>query len=71
MSGRKSANFEKLLNWYGKNELTLVYFENHILNFCLNREVKSAETNKVNDADLCLAKSGQQSGIGDGRAVRS
>ena len=63
-------HFEKLVNWYGKNESILVYLEN-IFNFYLNREVKSTETNNVNDADHCLAKNCQQSGNGDGRAVRS
>ena len=61
---------EKLVNWYGKNELIPVYLENNIFNFYLNREVKSTETNKVNDADHCLAKNRHQSGKGDGRAVR-
>ena len=65
-------HFEKLVNWHGKNELILipVYLENNIFNFYLNREVKSSGTNKVNNADLCLAKNSQQSGNGDGRAVR-
>ena len=39
-------NFEKLVNWY-------------IFNFYLNREVKSTETNNVNDADHCLVKNCQ------------
>ena len=47
------------------------YLENNIFNFYLNREVKSTETNHVNDADHCLAKNCQQSGNEDGRAVRS
>ena len=64
-------HFEKLVNWYGKNELIPVCLENNIFNFNLNREVKSTETNKVNDADPCLAKNSQQSGNLDGRAVRS
>ena len=64
-------HFEKLVNWHGKNELILVYFENNIFNFYLNREVQPTETNYVNDADHCLAKNCQQSGNGDGRAVRS
>ena len=55
----------------GKDELVPVYLENNIFNFYLNREVKSAESNNVNDADHCLAKNSQQSGNGDGRAVRS
>ena len=64
-------HFEKLANWYGKNELIPVYLENNIFNFYLNREVKSTETNTVNDADHCPAKNCQQSANGDGRAVRS
>ena len=64
-------HFEKLVNWYGKNELIPVYFENNIFNFYLSKEVKSTDTNIVNDADHCLAKNSQQSGNGDGRAVRS
>ena len=36
-----------------------------------NREMKSTGTNNVNDADRYLAKNCQQSGNGDGRAVRS
>ena len=36
--------FEKLVNWYGKNELVPVYLENNIFNFYLHREVKSTET---------------------------
>ena len=34
-------------------------------NFYLNREVKSTETNNVNDADEYLTKNCQQSGNGD------
>ena len=62
---------EKLVNWHVKNELIPVFLENNIFNFYLNREVKSTETNNVNDADHCLAKNCQQSGNEDGRAVRS
>ena len=68
---RMRIHFEKLVNWYAKNELIPVYLENNIFNFYLNREVKSTETNNVNDADHCLAKNCQQSGNDDGRAVRS
>ena len=64
-------HFEKLVNWHGKNEPIPVYRENNIFNFYLKREVKSTETNNVNDADHYLAKNCQQSGDGDGRAVRS
>ena len=64
-------HFEKLLNWHVKNELIPVFLRNNIFNFYLNREVKSTETNNVNDADHYLAKNCQQLGNGDGRAVRS
>ena len=56
-------HFEKLVSWYGKNDLFPVYLENNIFNFYLNREVKSTETDNVNNA--------QQSGNEYGRAVRS
>ena len=50
--GQEMRNhFEKLVNWYGRNELIPVYLKNNICNFYLNREVKSTETNNVNDAD--------------------
>ena len=55
--------FEKLVSWYGQNELIPVYPENNIINFYMNREVKSTEIKNVNNA--------QQSGNGYGRAVRS
>ena len=57
-------HFEKLLNWHGKNELIPVNIENHIFNFFLSREVRSTETNNVNDADPFLTKNSQQSGNG-------
>ena len=42
--GQEMRNhFEKLLNWYGKNELIPICLENNIFNFYLNREVKSTE----------------------------
>ena len=56
-------HFEKLVNWHGKNELIPVLLENNIFKFYLNREVKSTETNNVNNA--------RQSGNEYGRAVRS
>ena len=59
------------MNWYGKNELILVYLENNIFNVYLNREGKSTETNNVNDADEYPTENCQQSGNGDGRTVRS
>ena len=61
----------KLVNWHGKNKLILAPLENNIFNFYLNREVKSTDTDNVNDADHYLAKNCQQSGNGDGTAVRS
>ena len=64
-------HFEKLLNEYGKSDPIPVYLGNNIFNFYLNREAKSTETNNVNDADHYPAKNCQQSGNGDGRAVRS
>ena len=65
------THFEKLVNWYGKKELILVVLENNIFNFYLEREVKSTESNNVNDADHYLSKNCQQSGNEDGRAVPS
>ena len=60
----KRIHFEKLVSWYGKNELIPVFLENNIFNFYLKREVKSTETNFVNNV--------QQSGNEYyGRAVRS
>ena len=57
------THFEKLVSWHGKNELISVYLENIIFNFYPKREVKSTETNNVNNA--------QQSGNENGRSVRS
>ena len=57
------THFEKLVSWYGKNEIIPVHLEHNIFNFFLTREVKSTETNNVN--------SPQQSGNKYGRAVRS
>ena len=65
------VHFEKLLKRYGKKELIPVYLENIISNFYLNREVNSTKTNNVKEADHCLMQNSQQSGNGDGRAVRS
>ena len=62
----KRIHFENLVNWHGKHELILVYFENK-----MSREVKSTETNNVKDADHCLAKNSQQPGNEYGRAVCS
>ena len=59
------------MNWHVKNELIPVFLENNIFNFYLNREVKSTETNNVNDADHCLAKNCQQSGHENGRATKT
>ena len=65
------THFEKLVNRYGKNDLIPVYFENNTFNFYLNREVKSAETKSVNDADHYPTEKSQQSGNEYGRAHRS
>ena len=43
-------HFEKLVNWYGKNELIPMYLEDKIFNFYLSKEVKSTETNVANNA---------------------
>ena len=64
-------HFEKLVSWYGKNELITIYLENNVFTFHLNREVQSTETNKVNNNVTAENSSFQQSGNGDGRAVRS
>ena len=56
-------HFEILVNWHGKNELIPVCLENNIFFFHMNREVKSTETNNVNNDEL--------SGNEYGRAVRS
>ena len=56
-------HFEKLVSWYGKNDLIPVCLENNIFNVYLNREVQTTETNNVNNAP--------QSGNEYGRAVRS
>ena len=65
------THFQKLMNLYGKNELVPVHLEYNIFDSYLNREVKSTETDNANDADHYLAENCQQSGNGDGRAVRS
>ena len=64
-------HFGKLLNEYGKNDLMPVYLENNTFNFYLNREVKSDEIHRLNDAEQCLEKKNQQSGNEHGRAVSS
>ena len=46
--GRR-IHFEKLVNWYGKNEFIPVYLENNIFYFYLNREAKSAEIRNVTE----------------------
>ena len=56
-------HFEKVVKWYGKDELIPVYPENNIFNFYPSREVKSTETNNVNNVE--------QSGNEYGRAVPS
>ena len=57
-----------MLKMHGKNDLIPVYLENNTFNFYLNREVKSAETNSVNEAEQCLEKETQQSVNEYGRA---
>ena len=54
-------HFERLVSWYGRPQLILVYIEDNIFNFYLSKEVKSTETNNVNIS--------QQSGNEYGRAV--
>ena len=66
-NGQEMRNrFEKLVNWYGKKELILVYIENNTFNFYLNREVKSTETDNVNDGNHCSTKGGREGGEGEG-----
>ena len=55
------THFEKLVNWHGRKELIPVYLEKNIVNFHLNRKVKSAEIHNMSE----------QSRNGDGRPVRS
>ena len=69
-SGNENSFLEIELAWKERT-LIPVCLENNIFNFYMNREVKSTETNTVNDAEHCLAKNCQQSGSEDGRAVRS
>ena len=52
---------EKLLGEYGKNELIPDFPENDTPIFYLNREVKSAGTHNVNNAEQCFEKDSQQS----------
>ena len=54
------THFEKLVNWFGKNELIPVFLENKIYNLYLIREVKSTRNNNVNDVDHYLTKNCQQ-----------
>ena len=55
-------HFEKLLNEFGTSDLIPVYLEKDVLNFYLNREVKSEEIHSLNDAEQCFEKENQQSG---------
>ena len=48
---------DKLVNWNRKNELIPDYLENNTFKFYLNREVKSTETNNVNDVDHIILRS--------------
>ena len=56
-------HFERLASWYGRKQLIPFFSRTTLSIFYLNREVKSTETNNVNNA--------QQSGNEYGRAVRS
>ena len=56
-------HFERLLNWYGRQQLIPVHIEDNIFNFYLSKELKSTETKIVNTFQQC--------GNDDGKAVRS
>ena len=56
-------HFERLVNWYGRKQLTPVYIEDSIFNLYLIKEVKSTETKIVNKS--------KQPGNDCGREVRS
>ena len=58
-----TMHFERLVNWYGRKQLIPVYIEDNTFNFYVSRDVKSTETNVVNNV--------QQPRIEYGRAVRS
>ena len=64
---RMRSHFEKLVSWCEKNDVVPVYLENNIFNLYLNREVKSTETNTVNNAqqtsmgEQCARKSNENS----------
>ena len=56
-------HFERLVGWHGRKQIIPVYIEDNILNFHVSKEVKSTETNVVNNF--------QPPGNEYGRAVRS
>ena len=67
--------FERLVSWYGRKQLIPVYNEDNILNFYLSKEVKSTETNIVNNSQQprnecrqsrCPRKSSEKSEHGSG-----
>ena len=60
-SGQEMEIHFERLDWYGRKQVIPVYIEDNIINFCLNKEVMSTETNVVNNA--------QQLGNEYGRAV--
>ena len=43
-------HFDKLVNWYGKNELLLVYLENNMFNLYLNQR---SEINRDQQCERC------------------
>ena len=50
------VHLENLFDEYGKHELIPFYLENDAPNFYMNREVKSAETHNMNDAEQCFGE---------------
>ena len=60
-------HFERLVSWYRRKQLIPVYSEDNIFNFYLSNEVKSTETNIVNNsqqpgmAEQCARKSNENS----------
>ena len=51
-------HFERLVNWHVRLEFILVYIQDNIFDFYLNREVKSTENNTANKCQ----KSGNENG---------
>ena len=54
-------HFGKLVIQHDKNELIPLCLETNIFNFFSNREVKSTETNHVNEAEQYFGKESLQS----------